>query len=172
MGNRMLPISMTAIDSGYNPKAEEKETSIRAEHIVYEFVAQNHTRCIAVRGNPDLKDTVLKEERVKRESPLKRRYDAAVNELKDEIFIKIEMSPGSQGYMHFSQDLADEYFRGFMSEVYKEVEPGKWRWDKISSDSRNEPLDTWIYARCAAERLNLPTWTEDVWEKYKRDIAM
>jgi phage terminase large subunit GpA-like protein len=162
-----LPITMTAIDSGYNPKAEEQEASIRAEHVVYDFVAHNHTRMIAVRGNPDLKDMVIKEERVKRVSPLKTRYDVAVNELKDEIFVKIDL-PEGDGALHFPVSLPDEFFKGFLSEVFAEVEPGKWGWRKTYD--RNEPLDTWIYARAAAERLNLPTWTERVWNDYEQRI--
>ena len=97
-----IPIALTAVDSGYNPARELTRNEINAEHTVYEFVARNHTRTIAVRGNPDLKDMVLKEERVKRQSPLKRRYECAVNELKDEIYVNIDLPAGSPKYMHFT----------------------------------------------------------------------
>ena len=166
--NILIPITTTAMDSGYNPAADETENSIRAEHAVYDFVARNYTRMIACRGNPKLRDTVIKEERVKRVSPLKIRYDVAVNELKDEIFVKVDLPPDADGAMHFSKYLPDEYFKGFLSEVYAEIEPGKWGWKKVFE--RNEPLDTWILARAAAERLNLPTWTEKLWDEYELRI--
>lgn len=163
-----VPIALTAVDSGYNPARELTRNEINAEHTVYEFVARNHTRTIAVRGNPDLKDMVLKEERVKRQSPLKRRYECAVNELKDEIYVNIDLPPGSPKYMHFTRELGDEFFRGFLSEVFTEIEKGKFGWKKIYE--RNEPLDTWILARAAAERLNLPTWNRAIWDDFERKL--
>lgn len=163
-----VPITLIAIDSGYNPGAEESENSVRAEHVVYDFVAENYTRMIACRGNPKLKDMIIKEERVKRASPLKIRYDVAVNELKDEIFVKVDLPPDADGAMHFSKYLSDQYFQGFLSEVFAEVEPGKWGWKKIFE--RNEPLDTWILCRAAAEKLNLPRWPEKTWDDYELRI--
>lgn len=163
-----IPIALTAVDSGYNPAREKARNEIDAEHTVYEFVARNHTRTIAVRGNPDLKDMVLKEERVKRQSPLKRRYECAVNELKDEIYVNIDLPAGSPKHMHFTRDLGDEFFRGFLSEVFTEIEKGKFGWKKIYE--RNEPLDTWILSRAAAERLNLPTWTRAIWDDFERKL--
>ena len=163
-----VPITLTAIDSGYNPGAEESENSIRAQHVVYEFVARNYKNTIAARGNPKLKDTIIKEERIKQNIPLKIRYDVAVNDLKDEIFIKVDFAPGTQGYMHFPKDFSDDYFKGFLSEVFCEIEPGKWGYKKVFD--RNEPLDTWILCRAAAERLNLAAWTEQMWNQYEIKI--
>ena len=154
-------ISRAAIDSGYNPDGGgHEESDITYEHTVYEMVART-PRTIACRGNSKLKDTILKEERVKRQSPLKTRYDHAINELKDEIFVKVDLPAGAPGEMHFTKQLGEEFFRGFLSEVYAETEPGKWNYRKIYE--RNEPLDTWILARSAAEHLNLSSWTEQIW---------
>lgn len=154
-------ISRAAIDSGYNPDDDKIDgTDITYEHTVYEMVART-PRTIACRGNWKLKDTILKEERVKRQSPLKTRYDHAINELKDEIFVKVDLPAGAPGEMHFTKQLGEEFFRGFLSEVYAETEPGKWNYRKIYE--RNEPLDTWILARSAAEHLNLSSWTEQIW---------
>lgn len=167
-----VPILLTAIDSGYNPKnaPEERTAGITEEHTVYDFVARNHTRMIACRGNPDLKDMVIKEERVKRAVALKTRYDVAINDLKDEIFVKVDFSNDMEGSIHFSKELPDEFFKGFLSEVFAEIEPGKWGYKKVYD--RNEPLDTWILCRAAAERLNLPTWTEKAWNDYEKQILL
>lgn len=166
--NIEVPIAVTAIDSGYNPNASDNpsaaDTDITREHTVYEIVART-PRTIACRGNYRLKDCIIKEEQVKRGGPLKRRFETAVNEMKDEIFVKVDLPPGAQGGMHFSRELSDEFFRGFMSEVYSEYEPGKWRYEKFFD--RNEPLDCWILTRAGAEFLNLPTWTGRVWDEYE-----
>jgi len=163
----ILPIAKVGLDTGYNPGEEITGDSI-TEHIVYDFVARNHVKFIACRGNAKLSDMVIKEERVKRQSLLKRRYDVAVSELKDEIFIKLDYALDMAGSIHFSNQLSDEFFKGFVSEVFAEVAPGKWEWKKIFD--RNEPLDTYIYARAACEWLNLPTWNVASWKVYENKI--
>jgi phage terminase large subunit GpA-like protein len=167
--NIEIPITLTAIDTGYNPDEDrDAGTNTTTEHIVYEVVARNAARVIACRGNAKLKDMILKEERVKRQSPLKRRYDVAVNELKDETFVKVDLPRGSSGEIHFPKDAGEEYFKGFVSEVFAEIEPGKWGYRKVFD--RNEPLDTYILNRAAAERLNLTLWTPELWASYEDKI--
>jgi phage terminase large subunit GpA-like protein len=171
--NQAVTISCTAIDSGYNPKAAHEEEAeqgdITTEHIVYSFVAST-PRTIACRGNDSLKDAFIRKETVKKAQALKIRYDVAVSELKDEIFTHLDMPAGTPGQIHFTKKLSQEYFRGFSSEVYAEIAPGKWNWKKIYD--RNEPLDTFILCRAAAEMLNLPSWTEQVWDKYKSSLKL
>jgi len=169
MGNKMIPIALTAIDTGYNPLDEriDSDTDIQTEHIVYEFVATT-PRTIACRGNDKMKDAIIKEEKVKRRSLLKRRYDVAVSELKEELYTKLELRSGDAGYIHFSNRLSDDYFKGLMAEVYAEILPGKWNWKKIWE--RNEMLDNYILARAAAEFLGLPQWNSNVWDDLKKRI--
>jgi phage terminase large subunit GpA-like protein len=169
MGNKMIPIALTAIDTGYNPLDEriDSDTDIQTEHIVYEFVATT-PRTIACRGNDKMKDAIIKEEKVKRRSLLKRRYDVAVSELKEELYTKLELRSGDAGYIHFSNRLSDDYFKGLMAEVYAEILPGKWNWKKIWE--RNEMLDNYILARAAAEFMGLPQWNSNVWDDLKKRI--
>ena len=169
--NINLSIALTAIDSGYNPKREGEERQLHSgfeiDHIVYDFVART-PRTIACRGNDGLKDMILKEERVKRQTLLKTRYDVAVTELKDETFIKTDYVPGTPGEIHFSSNLPDEFFKGFLSEVYAEIAPGKWNYKKIYE--RNEPLDTYILARAAADWLKLSMFNDEAWADYERKL--
>ncbi len=165
--DRELPIAINAIDSGYNPEGGMESADISQEHTVYEIVART-PRTIACRGNAKLKDTVIREERVKRQSPLKIRYDVATNEIKNELFVRIDLPPGAPGAMHFSKYLSEDFFRGFLSEVFTEIEPGKWGYKKIFE--RNEPLDNYIDARAGAEALNLPTWTDKIWDEYEKRL--
>lgn len=168
--NILIPIMLTAVDSGYNPKnaPEERTGGISLEHNVYDFVARNHTRMIAARGNPDLRGMIIKEERVKMTSALKIRYDVATNELKDELYVKIDLPMECDGHIRFPSGLPDEYYKGFLSEVFVELEPGKWGWRKVYE--RNEPLDTYLLCRVAAERLNLSIWIESKWNDYEARI--
>jgi phage terminase large subunit GpA-like protein len=164
-----IPIALSAIDSGYNPKNQPGEGNEAShEHTVYEFVART-PRTIACRGNPNLKDCVLKQERVQREGPLKIRYDVAVNELKDELATKLDLPGGSPGAIHFTRGLGEEFFKGFLSEAFTEIEPGKWAWKKLYE--RNEPLDCYNQARAAAEYMNLPSWTPQVWNEYETRLT-
>lgn len=169
LDNIQLPIAMTAIDSGYNPGIEAalRKTDIITEHVVYEFVAMT-PRTIAARGNPKLKGFIIKQERIYRGSLLKKRYDVAVNELKDETFIKIDLPIGAPGGIHFSKNLPEAYFRGFASEIFTEIAPGDWQWKKIFE--RNEPLDTYILARAAAENIGIPEYTEYAWDIYQKNL--
>lgn len=170
--DQFVPIALTAIDTGYNPKKPNQlddENDITTEHIVYDFVARTN-RTIACRGNPDLKDMIIKEERVKRQSLLKRRYDVAVNELKDETSVKMDYIDGMPGMIHFSKALSEEFFKGFSSEVFAETLPGKWEWKKIYE--RNEPWDCYILSRAAAEWLGLPQWTPQLWQEFADDIMV
>lgn len=161
-----LPIAINAIDSGYNPEGN-RETDVTQEHTVYDMVART-PRCVACRGNPKLKDAFVREERVKKKSALKRRFDIATNDIKDEIFIKLDLPSGAPGAIHFSKQLSEDFFKGFLSEVFKEIEPGKWGYEKIFE--RNEPLDCFCETRAGAEILNLPAYTEEMWNEYEKRI--
>lgn len=162
-----IPIAINAIDSGYNPESETGGNDITSEHTVYEIVART-PRTVACRGNTRLKDAAVKQERVKRQSPLKIRYDVATNELKDELFIQVDLPPGAPGAIHFSKHLSDDFFKGFLSEVFTELEPGKWGYKKVFE--RNEPLDCFLLSRAGAEILNLPAWTLEIWDEYEKKI--
>lgn len=169
LAGKPVQIACTAIDTAYNPKYqdEDKQTNISEEHTVY-MIVPTIPRAIAVRGNDTMKDAIIKEERIRRSIPLKTRFEVAVSELKDEIFAKLEYVPGTPGSIYFTKSLSDEFFKGFVSEVYAETAPGKWGWKKIFE--RNEPLDIYIYARAAAERLNLSSWTTPVWDNYRKKL--
>lgn len=62
--------------------------------------------------------------------------------------------------VHFSDDLDNEYFAGLTSETYN---ARKNRFDKIRT--RNEPLDTWVYAYAATHHpeLRLHRLSESEW---------
>lgn len=169
LSNIHLPIAITAVDSGYNPAdpLEFRKTDIVTEHVVYEFVAVT-PKTIAARGNAKLKGLIIKRERVGRQSLLKNRFEVAVNDLKDETFIKIDLPMGSPGMIHFPKGFPESYFQGFASEIFTEISPGDWQWKKIFE--RNEPLDTYILARAAAEWIGIPEYTTEAWGIYEQNL--
>lgn len=69
--------------------------------------------------------------------------------------------------VHFSDDLAPEFFQGITSEVY---DPKKNRFDKRYT--RNEPLDTWVYAYAAAHHseLRLHRLSKADWDERERRL--
>ena len=58
-----------------------------------------------------------------------------------------------------------EFFKQFLSEVYKEIKPGKFGWGKVYE--RNETWDCYIYALGAAYYLSIPSRTTEMWDDYK-----
>ena len=70
--------------------------------------------------------------------------------------------------VHFSEELPMEYFPGLVSEIYN---PVKNRFEKRVT--RNEPLDTWVYALAAAHHpeLRLHRYTRADWDAVEARIG-
>ncbi len=155
-----MHISKVAIDTGHNPNKKRVKDFGQKAHIVYNFVALNPL-FVAVRGHDNENYMLIKEIRLS--GLLKKRYDVSVSSIKEDILAHIDLADGP-GALHFV-NYPDEFFKQFLSENYTELEPGKWGWKKIYE--RNETWDTWIYARAAAELMNLSSWSDLVWDEYK-----
>lgn len=156
-----MTISRIAIDTGHNPgKYRVKDWGQKA-HTVYNFVNYN-PMFIAIKG-VDKKESVLIRE-VRNYDVIKSRYDVNVSLVKEDVTIKLDLDSGP-GAIHFV-NYDKEFFKQFLSEVYAEIEPGKWGWKKVYQ--RNETWDTWIYARIAAEFLNLSSYSSLAWDEVER----
>lgn len=76
------------------------------------------------------------------------------------------------GYIHFSCDLDEEYFKQLTAEsLVKRVHKGfaRYDWDK-NNHERNEALDTFILARVAASMVGMDRWTQVQWEELDMSI--
>lgn len=166
---KALPILCTAVDCAYNPKItdEDDRGDGTTEHTVYSVVP-TLPRAIACRGNDSMRDAIIKEERIRKRSPLATRFEFATSELKEELYAKLDAGAAHPARVHFSSDLSDDFFKGVVSEAYVEHAGGRWGWKKIYD--RNEPLDTMNLARAAAERLNLASWSDAVWDNYAKKL--
>lgn len=158
---REMPISFTCIDSGFNTSK------------VHSFVQQfSPNKVRAIKGSDSLQTYF------KMGSDISANFDGSKDKfahktwivgssfLKTELFnnlkLPVEDSEGvsPSGYAHFPEfDL--EFFRGICSEALS-LEKGKYVWEKVFR--RNEPLDTFNYARVAASMFGLDRFKQQEWE--------
>lgn len=166
LGAQMGP-NLIAIDQGYNPTEahtmKREKDYAKKPNIVQEFVAQN-SLFIAVRGVAG-EGEILRPRRIQG-TQLTKRYDVAVDILKDDIFARIDRVSGL-GAIHFP-DFEKENFKQFCSEVFKELSPRKFGWGKVYE--RNEVLDCYVYAFAAAFYLGIPQRSIEIWNEYKQLI--
>lgn len=142
---RNIAIRATAIDSGGH-----------FTNSVYAYCKKNaHKRVFAIKGvggegkpisSRPSKNNVAK-------CPL---FSVGVDTAKDLVFARLRVNEPGDGYIHFSEDLDDEYFRqltaekvvtryqkGFKRRVYEKIRP------------RNEALDCLVYAYAAYAIIGL-----------------
>lgn len=70
-----------------------------------------------------------------------------VDTAKDLLFGRLKVEKPGPSYIHFSKYLPAEWFKGFTSEVRRQVKTARgttYRW--VKTYARNEPLDTSVYA--------------------------
>lgn len=78
--------------------------------------------------------------------------------------------PSAPRACHLSDELPNEYFSGLVSEVFN---PTKNRFEKKRGSSRNEPLDTWVYAYAASHHpeLRLHRATRADWDHWTAQLT-
>lgn len=155
-----MPVTFTCIDSSYHSS------------IVQSYVLQfSPARVRAIRG----KDELLRY--YKMGSPITDNFDGSTNKfahriwlagvsfMKTEFFtnlkLPIEDEDGNfpAGFCHFPE-YDREFFKGICGEALK-LKNGKYSWERHYR--KNEPLDTWIYARTAASMFGLDRFKEQDW---------
>lgn len=148
-----MPISRVFIDSGFNSSK------------VYEFVNQfNPNFCRAIKGSDQLQMSFKIGNDINQN--LKHKYYShklvivGSSFLKDQLFnnLKLKNGPGS---IHFPE-LDHDYFKSLTAEGLQQDKRGNWHYVKIRE--RNEALDTFIYALCAAHAFGVYTFTERDWQ--------
>lgn len=166
---REIGIDMLAIDANYSTQD------------VLDWAKKHpENRVIAVRGGkgehlPPL--TVVSYERkkgVKVKKRQKRFFTVGVSALKIALFKHLEkIDVHARGYCGYPSDLDDEFFIQLCSErrvliTNKKTQYAILEWQKLPN-TRNEVLDTEIYAEAAARRLGWTDITEDGWDKLRRE---
>jgi phage terminase large subunit GpA-like protein len=169
-----IPISMTAIDSGYHTS------------IVYAYVrVKSASRVMAVKGIPSTHFTIghptsvdvnLRGRRIQRGTKV---WPVGVNLLKSELFSWLNLEAPldgeafPSGYCHFPKAYSDEYFKQLTAEsLMTKIVKGyaKTSWQKTRPD--NHALDARIYARVAASAVGIDRMTEKDWNRLKNELGL
>lgn len=172
------PISMVAIDTGYDPRASakrEKDWDSKS-HIVYDYIATIGRRSgilmIPIKGAPIAKGSDLIKTMKTSHSVITKRFDITVDMMKEMIASSLIIEDGA-GAIHFpkwamiggiKQVTPDDIFKMFLSERYQEIKPGKMGWKTIRD--RNEIWDLAVYASACMYIDDLHTWDDSLWDVF------
>ncbi len=152
---RVLPISCTAIDSGYATSSVYAFTKLRAVRYVF---------AVKGMGGPGL--PVVGAWRRQGKNKDVAVFPVGTDASKDLILTRLTVNDEGPGYCHFPREdtssggrlrgYGGEYFRGLMAE--RRVERKSMgriyhTWVKKTGGARNEPLDCRVYATAALEIL-------------------
>jgi len=164
-GGQRLSIEAVAIDTGGH-----------FTHEVYEFCrTRAHRRVFAVKGEerpgrPIVGTSALQDinwnGRIIKSGV--RLWRVGTDTAKDLFSGRLGVLRPGPGYVHFCADLEESFYEGLTAEARVPVRTARgvvYRWTKVSSQSRNEPLDTTVYALFAAHRLDLHRYTEIMWTR-------
>lgn len=77
-------------------------------------------------------------------------FPVGVNTVKELLFARMRIQEQGAGYIHFSEDLSDEYFKQLTAEkIVTRFHKGFKRREFIKTRPRNEALDCFVYALAA-----------------------
>ena len=163
----ILPIRMTAVDSGYN-----------TAH-VYDFCqTMDPTRVVPVKGQDTQVVIVRAPKPIHTKSTGKKAgkvkvWNIGVSVIKHELYgwLRQEKIEGETpaGYCHFPQYEA-EYFKGLTAEQIEfKVVKGYKKYAWVKKYERNEPLDMRVYARAAAAIIGMDRLTPAMWDELKKN---
>lgn len=169
-GGARLPISVVAIDSG--DATQEVYSWARRKRPDQVLVVKGSATGIALLGQPSPVDVMVNGKKMRRGCKVRL---VNVSMAKSEVYgwLKHEApkegEPFPNGYLH---DYAHsrEYFAQFCAESFQyRIVKGFRRGEWVKNRERNEVLDTFVYARAAAEHYGLSRRSEQHWraiEKY------
>lgn len=156
-----MKISAVAVDSGYLPDEVLKFVRPREQRSVFAVKGSSTPGHQAI-------GTAQRQDRNARGKQLKRGVKAWLvgsDTIKQTIFLWLQ-ADGPLGDMHrrvhFSDELPDEYYTQLCAEIY---DPHKRKW--VKQQTRNEALDTFVYAVSAARhpRLRVHVYRESDWAR-------
>ena len=162
----MIPLKLMAVDSGYNTTK------------VYEFVKKFPiNKVIAVKGREKIDSYFLAPKQIEYTKAGKKIgkikvFVVGVDLIKSELygFLKkqIDKETGEIpiGYCHLLPFNNTNYYRGLTAEEFTKVinKKGFSEYIWVKKYERNEPLDTWVYARAAAAVIGMDRWSSDRWK--------
>lgn len=165
----MLPIEMTAIDSGYNTSSVH--TFCRKYDSTKVIPVKGDDRVSLIISSPRTIDTTVSGKR----SGYVRVWRVGVSVVKSELYGWLRLDKDETtgeyppGYCHFPE-YEQEYFRGITAETLTfRVKNGHRKWEWVKKYERNEPLDLRVYARAAAAVCGMDRFQEQHWQEMQEN---
>jgi phage terminase large subunit GpA-like protein len=173
-GGAQVRVRACAIDSGGHHTHEVYQFCRRHRGLVPGgvFAVKGHaTRGRPVIGPPSYVDINCRGEKTPRGAQL---WLVGTDTAKDLIHGRLRVRRPGPGYVHFSDELPDEYYEQLTAEkrITRHVK-GRivLEWTKRPGD-RNEALDLEVYALAAAMRLGLNRWRAGRWQQEKARLIV
>ena len=149
-------------------------------HQAYNYCRQRERqRVFAVRGDPQPSKMVKGKATIQdvnwRGQVLKRGvrlWYVGTDTAKDLIYGRLMVTQAGPGFVHFSKDLAPEFFHQLTAEsrVPQRTSRGiEYKWVNTKR-SRNEVLDCTVYAVFCTHALGLHTYTDKMWAKLEEAV--
>ena len=139
-----------------------------------------YAKCFGIRGDPQpgkpisgrasLQDVTFKGKLIKGGVKL---YFVGTDTAKDLLHGRLYLEQKGEGYVHFSNDLPDEFYKQLTAEVrtLQKTQTGYvYKWVKPNG-ARNEVLDTTVYAMFCAHRVGLHQYTDKVWKRIESALS-
>lgn len=168
VSGQFLGIEATGIDSGGH-----------FTHQVYDFCRKRTQRRVfalkgdskqgmPVKGRSSMQDVNWRGQTIKSGVKL---WMVGTDTAKDLLHGRLKVTQNGPGRVHFSVELPDEFYKQLTAEVralQKTSTGEQYRWVKRST--RNEVLDTTVYAMFAAHMIDLHKFTDKMWERLENAV--
>lgn len=159
-----LRISAAAVDhGGHHSVRVETFTRARAGRHVIAVKGQSQPGKPVI-GKPSERDTSWKGKKVRAGA---RVWPVGSDTAKYVLYQRLALANPGPGYLHTSNELDDEFYRGLTAEQlvtrYVKGRPrSEW---VLKKGQRNEPLDLWVYGYAALAYLGGLRWKEADWDR-------
>lgn len=159
-----LRIAAVAVDhGGHHSVRVETFTRARAGRHVIAVKGQSQAGKPVI-GKPSERDTNWKGKKVRAGA---RVWPVGSDTAKYVLYQRLTLAQAGPGYLHTSNELDDEFYRGLTAEQlvtrYVKGRPrSEW---VLKRGQRNEPLDLWVYGYAALAYLGGLRWKEADWER-------
>lgn len=161
-----LRIHASAVDTGGHYTHQAYAFVRRNPRLRVHAVKGDSAEGKPVKGRSSLQDINYRGQVVKRGVRL---WLVGTDTAKDLLHGRLQVEQPGPGYVHFSQDLEDEFYAQLTAEHRVAVKTSRgtsYRW--VKRRSRNEALDTSVYAIFAAHAADLHRYTDRHWEQLEQ----
>ena len=159
-----MRIAATAVDhGGHHAVMVEAFTRSRAGRHVIAVKGQSQSGK-PILGKPAERDTTWRGKKVRAGA---RVWPVGADTAKYVLYQRLALKVPGPGYIHTSNELDDEFYRGLTAEHlvtrYVKGRPrSEWM---LQKGRRNEPLDLWVYGYAAAAYLGMLRWKSSDWDR-------